>query len=150
MPSAKEWVEYFYPFLFDGEDARYVPPAEMDMALAVAMDFRPACLTDDRQNQAQAHYAAYVAEFRARAKAAGLKGNVTATIAGPIIEKREGDTSVKYATSAAAASASVIKEQLTGPGTPYAAWRALWEICAGATVEGQLPVRRGAIMTGFG
>lgn len=150
MPSAKEWVEYFYPFLFDGADARYVPPSEMDMALVVALDFRPACLTEDRQNQAQAHYAAYVVEFRARTKAAGIQGNVTATVAGPIIEKREGDTSVKYATSANAASSSAIRDQLTGPGTPYAAWRNLWEICSGATVDGQLPVRRGAIITGFG
>lgn len=149
MPTVNEWMNFFYPYLFDGGDLRYIPEADMAMAVAVAEAFRPACLTDDRQNQAQAHYAAYVAEYRAKVLAAGLSMNATGVVAGPIVEKREGDVSVKYATNATTSQAA-IKDQLTGPGTPYAAWQALWEVCVPATVEGQLPVRRGAIMTGFG
>lgn len=150
MATVTEWAEFFYPYLFDGADLRYIPPSEFQMAEAVALDYRPECLSEDRQNQAQAHYAAYVAEFRQRLKAAGLSANITATVAGPIIEKQEGDTRVKYATSATQSSVEQIKGQLTGPGTPYAAWLSMWELCVPGRVEGQLPVRRGAIITAFG
>lgn len=150
MPTVTEWAEYFYPYLFNVDDPRYTPPSEFQMAEAVAVDYRPVCLGEDRQNQAQAHYAAYIVEFRARLKAAGLSGAVTETVAGPIIEKQEGDTRVKYATSATQTSVQQVKDKLTGPGTPYSAWQAMWEMCVPATAEGQLPVRRGAIMTSFG
>lgn len=151
MPSIIEWVEYFYPFMMDGTDTRYIPEADLLMAITVAADYRPACLTTDRQDQAQAHYAAYVAEFRRKLLEEGQITEMTETVSGPIVEKREGDTMVKYATSpGVAVSSAALKAKLTGPGTPYAAWQALWELCVAPVVEGDRPVRRGAIITAFG
>lgn len=157
MPTAQEWAEYFYPFLFDGEDSRYVTPSDFAMALAVAVDFRPSCLTADRQNQAQAHYAAYVSEFRDRLKSIGISSTYsTETVSGPIVEKQEGDVRVKYSESKTSTSGSsaAIKAQLTGPGTAYAAWQALWEICVPATdgtgTGGTVVVPKGAMITRFG
>lgn len=150
MPTSKEWIAFFYPFLFDAEDKRYINDADLTMALAVAEDYRPACLSEDRQNQAMAHYASYIIEFRRRAKEIGAAVSDVAVVAGPIIEEAEGDTSVKYAQTSSSGSIITIKEQLTGPGTPYAAFIALWEICNPSVPDGKAPVRRGAIITAFG
>lgn len=157
MPNPREWMEFFYPYIFDGCDTRFAAEQDLEMALAVAADYRPACLSEDRKNQAQAHYAAYVIEYRDRMKAVNAtNSNVTATVAGPIIEKSEGDVSVKYATSASQTSASQVRSQLTGPGTAFAAWQALYDVCITGEGtpppggDGQLPVRRGAIITSYG
>jgi hypothetical protein len=152
--TAREWFEYFTPHFSNAEDLRYVGEDEIETALDVALPWRPACglLTDAQKDQAQAHYAAYVIEFRAKMAAASATTTIgTAVVAGPIVEKQEGDVRVKYATTGGvAASSSAIKAQLTGPGTSYAAWQALWEVCVPAVVEGDRPVRRGAIVTAYG
>lgn len=157
MPTVREYVRFFYPYIEDGEDPRFVPEQDLDMAIAVAEPYRPACLSEDRQNQAQAHYAVYITEFIARQKANVSKKTTTPTVAGPIIETAQGDTRVKYATSATeTTNVTQLKSNLTGPGTAYSAWQALWEICLPPPETDEngnpisKPVRRGAIMTAFG
>lgn len=168
MPDAREWLEYFYGHFFDGENVNYASPPDVDMALAVGADFRPACLPSDRQNQAQAHYAAYVLEFRNNVKVANLSVSsaMQAVIAGPAIEIQEGTTRVKYSEKASSSSSSSstsvqqIQSNLTGPGTAYAAWYSLWQICElmkldpitglPATPPGVVPVANGGIITRFG
>jgi hypothetical protein len=166
MPDAREWLEYFYGHFFDGENVNYASPPDVDMALAVGNDFRPACLPTDRQNQAQAHYAAYVLEFRNKVKAANLSVSsaMQAVISGPAIEIQEGSTRVKYSEKASSSSSSgsvqQIQSDLTGPGTAYAAWFSLWSICAlmgldpitglPGSPENIVPVANGGIITRFG
>lgn len=156
MPSAEEWVAYYYPFLLDEADPRHVSTSELDMALAVAANERPACLSADRQNEAQAHFAAYVVAFRREAQAAGagLNGGSADVVAGPVVRRREGDLEIQYATSGGATqTVATQRANLTGPGTPYAAWARLAALCGAASdvpTPGVLPVRRGAIVTSAG
>lgn len=157
MPTAEEWVAYFYPFLLDETDPRHVSASELDMALAVAADWRPACLSEDRQNQAQAHLACYVVQYRAQVAASGIGTGAPAEvpIAGPVVERSEGDVTVRYATSGTgiAPATATIRANLTGPNTPYASWEKLHLLCGGASdvgTPGVLPVRRGAIITSAG
>lgn len=153
MPTAEEWLEFFYPSILNGESLAYASPQDRAMALSVAENFRPTCLNAEQQNQAQAHYAAYVLQFRQAMLAAGYSAAETATavVAGPIIEKQEGSTRVRYSEKAAASGGSTsIQLTTTGPGTPYAAWLALWNMCMGITDAGGEVVRRGGIITRFG
>jgi hypothetical protein len=152
VPTAVEWFDFFYPFYTEGTDTRWVPDDEIALAMTLAAAWRPACLPTDQQNQAQAHYAAYVIDYRARAAAAaGTTTLGTAVVAGPIVEKQEGDVRVKYATTGGSGvSSAQTQAQLTGPGTPSAAWKAMWDICVPPVLEGDRPVRRGAIMTAHG
>ena len=152
MATVIEHIGFFYPYLLDEADPRYVPAAILDQAIAVAADWRPTCLSEDRQNQAQAHYVAYLAAVRLQTIAEGAGGTVTETVAGPIIEKAEGDVRVRYATSGGTTTTTTTARNAnTGPNTPYAAWERLWAICAGAELaEGRVPPRRGAIMTSAG
>lgn len=150
MASAIEYVEYFYPHLRDEADPRYVPLADLDTALAVAADYRPTCLPEDRQNQAQAHRAAYEVEFRRQVAAANASAAATEVTAGPLIEKTEGDVTLRWATTGGTTTTAQIKANLTGPGTPYAKWQELNEICTPAVTESTAPPRRGGIITRFG
>jgi hypothetical protein len=95
-------------------------------ALAVAQDYRPSCLSEERQNLAQAHYAAYLLMVRSENER-GVEGEPSRP--GVILEEKEGDDTVKYAAPVADGS----------PSAPYDCWKALRDICA-----------RGAIITRFG
>lgn len=155
MATAIEWFQFYYPYLIDETDARHASIADIDMALIVAAAWRPACLPEDQQAQAQAHRMAYELEFRARVAAmTAAVAAGTEVVAGPVIEKQEGSVSVKYSTSGGTTNTSFasIRNALTGPGTPYAKWQELWALCGGITdlPPGTLPVRRGAITTAFG
>lgn len=159
MADARHWLEFFYGHFFDGENENYVSPPDVDMALLVAVDWRPECLLEDQQNQAQAHYAAYVLDFRQRVRAAGLSVSsaMSAAIAGPAIEIQEGSTRVRYSEKAASSqSVSQIQSTMTGPGTAYAAWFELWRKCTGEVIGGgtgsgsSAVVPRGAIISRYG
>ena len=153
MATAIEWLGFFYPHLLDEADPRHVSIADLDMAMIVAMSWRPACLPVDQQNQAQAHRAAFEIEYRVRVAALTAIAATTNVGAGPIIEKSEGAVSIKYATSGSTTTSfASIRNALTGPGTPYAKWSELWALCGGITdlPPGTLPVRRGSIMTSAG
>jgi hypothetical protein len=146
------WFNFFYPYLSDATNVRYVSPSDIRQAVIIAENYRPKCLGEAQQDQAQAHYAAYVLDFRYRSeKLSSIVGTVnTGTVAGPVIEKREGDTSVKFATSTTTSVNTLAQSQSTGPGTPYAAWDALWGICLGVVAPGEARVRIGGIITRFG
>jgi hypothetical protein len=117
-----EHLAMAYPGITDG-----LPDGVSDWALVVAADYRPSCLSDERQNLAQAHYAAYLLEIRRSSQ--GRTSDPSAP-SGAIVEEREGDVTVKYADPGVS----------SGPGTgPYAAWKSLADICS-----------RGAIITRFG
>ena len=170
MADARTYLEFFYGHFFDGENVNYASPPDVDMALEIASQFRPACLldTDNRKNQAQAHYAAYILEFRNKVKSLNLSVSsaMQAVIAGPAIEIQEGTTRVKYSEKSSSSSSSSssslqqVQSDLTGPGTAYAAWFSLWSLCAlmgldpitglPASPEGVVPVATGGIITRFG
>jgi hypothetical protein len=99
-------------------------PEATTWALLVAQDYRPRCLSEARQNLAQAHYAAYLL-FRRAAESGGGSGEPS----GSIVEEREGDLTVKYAEAGGG----------DGPSSAFASWQALNAICT-----------RGAIITRFG
>lgn len=135
MPDAVEHMRFAYPFLFDANDDRFVPDEDMDWAMGVATAFRPSCLPVELQNLAQAHYAAYV--LSSRLAAPGVFGTVTNTasqnVAGPIVERQEGNVRTKYANGGFGTASSTTTRQsgggLPGPAAPYAAWAALAAMC---------------------
>ena len=153
MPTSLEWMEFFYPSIFNGETIAYASPQDIAMALSVAENFRPSCLPADQQNQAQAHYAAYVLQFREAAKVVGMTATevATAVVAGPIVEKQEGSTRVKYSEKVSTESNNTaqVMSMISGPKTPYAAWLALWNMCLGVDATG-VATKRGGIITRFG
>lgn len=152
MAQADEWLQFFYPNVFDGASRFYASPSEQQTALLIAENFRPSCLSDDMQNQAQAHYAAYILDFRRRANEVGLSADdvATAVVSGPIVEKQEGTTRVKYSEKLLGAGSSSVIAQMTGPGTPYAMWYSLWAQCSGVDVSSGEIVRRGGIISRYG
>jgi hypothetical protein len=86
-----------------------------EWALTVAQDYRPRCLGEDRQNLAQAHYAAYLLSQRGGSSDAGA-----------VTRWKEGDVEITYGGSSSG----------DGPSGPYAAWKAMNDVCvrAGAIV----------------
>lgn len=154
MPTAAEHLAKAYPFLVDSADPRYVSEEVMAWAMAVAEGFRPQCLPEDQQNLAQAHYTAYL--LAARVAAPSTFGTVSSgagkSVAGPIIERQEGDTRVRYADGGSGSSGSSRSGADTGPAAPYAAWRALAEMCGpvAGTDPAATPRYRGGIITRFG
>lgn len=135
MPDAAEHMRFAYPFLFDANDERFVADEDMDWAMAVAAEFRPTCLPTELQNLAQAHYAAYL--LSSRIVAPGVFGTVTSAsaqnVAGPIVERQEGQVRTKYANGGSGSSSTTTTRQagggLPGPAAPYAAWAALAAMC---------------------
>jgi hypothetical protein len=115
-----EHLAMAYPALVAG-----VPADVQAWALTVAQDYRPRCLGEDRQNLAQAHYAAHLLVQRAQAQTTG------GAVAGAITRWKEGDAELTYGGSGA---------ETAGPSSPYAAWKAMNDVC----------VRAGAIITRFG
>jgi hypothetical protein len=91
-----------------------------EWALGVAAAYRPACLGEDRQNLAQAHYAAYLLSQRAQASSES----------GSITRWKEGDVEITYGGAGSD----------DGPSGPYASWKTMNDVC----------VRAGAIITRFG
>jgi hypothetical protein len=156
MPDAREYLEYFYGHFFDGDSINYASPPDVDMALAIANDFRPKCIPEDRQNQAQAHYAAHILEFRKKVKDLNLSVSaaMTAVIAGPAVEVQEGSTRVKYSERAASnTNVAQIQASVIGPGTSYAAWFSLWALCIPGYVDpitGIVATKPGGIITRYG
>lgn len=147
--AAARWLEVFYPSLFDANLISYVPPRDRQMALMVAKSYRPQCLNENMQNQAQAHYAAYVLEFRRRT--GGSVNTINNTAAGPIVEKQEGTTRVRYSdVLLGAANSSSQQLTMSGPGSAYAMWHSLWSQCTGANTVTGAPPRRGGLAVGGG
>lgn len=127
--TAKEYLQLFYPYFFDSTDPRYVVDADIDKFLLAAEAYRPYCLGEEAQNQAQAHYAAYLMDGVYSSKS---PGGVTESVSGPIVRERQGTSEVEYARASDTGPAAA-----TGASTPYARWDAMAAVC-----------RRGAILVG--
>lgn len=119
--TAEEYLALFYPYLSNASDPRYVSPEDKAKFMAAAASKRPACLEEEFQNEAQAHYAAYLMlRTTAQTGAASTGG---ATPSGAIVRERQGNVEVQYAQAGQGAS------DATGPASPYASWYALWSLC---------------------
>jgi hypothetical protein len=118
--TAAEHLAMAYPALVAGAEQ----PVQT-WALSVAQAYRPRCLSEERQNLAQAHYAAYLLAQRAQEQATG------GSEAGAVTRWKEGDVEITYGEGASRADGA--------PSGPYAAWKAMSDICA-----------RGALITRFG
>lgn len=121
MPTPAEHLDLGYPGL-----AEAAGDAATAWAISVAEAYRPGCLPTDRQDLAQAYYAAFLLMGRT-ASAQTVAGQPSRPSL--ILEEKEGDNSVKYADPGVAG----------GYPTAYEAWKRLSDICS-----------RGAITTRFG
>lgn len=131
-----------YPYLLSAADPRFATEQERQDALTLAASYRPGCLTTDRQDVAQAHYAAYLLSNRA-ALTSGTSTSTTAGLpGGEVIEWVEGNVRIKYAPAKAARTTSGTSAGVA-PSDPYAAWSVLNDICVAR-------VRGGAFLTGWG
>ena len=122
----------FFPQYFDPESPLYVDPEIMTQLIWLAEEARPWCLSEDRQNFAQAMYTAYLVSLRNETSS----GQITTPVAGPIVSEKEGDIQVNYA-SPATGSGSKTSERPSSD--PWDAWNRMWSRCG-----------RGAIMTRYG
>ena len=123
--TARENLLFFYPFLFDANDPRFVTANERDIAFkkAESPQYIPACLDEDERNEATAHYVAHILAMRWAVSNAGKivdpnKNRVR-------ISEKEGDTEIRYEV---APKLEILPVGLTI--TPHAAWRRLMNRCA--------------------
>ncbi len=123
-------LQVFFPQYFDEDSPDFVAPDTLIQLIYIAEEARPWCLSDDRQDFAQAMYTAYLVNVRNETST----GASTTPVSGPIIMEKEGDIQVQYAQSATGMSTS--KRPASDP---WDAWNRLWSRCA-----------RGAIMTRYG
>lgn len=115
--TAQEYFTFFYPYFSDSTDPRFAPPETIAAALSLALSRRPSCLLEEAQNEAQAHYAAFLLETR-RAGVEALEGPGTT-----VVKEKQGNVEVQYA------SATASSQAVSGPATPYASWKALNDLC---------------------
>lgn len=150
MPTPLEHLGFAYPYLMDGADTRYVPPDVLAWAISVSEANRPPCLSEEAQNLAQAHYAAYMLETRRLSSLLFSSTTGSTTTSGIVLEKQEGQSRIRYADPRSTGTTI----NTTGGNTPYAAWKALWDRCVGLVDVGTNPggtyVPRGGIITRFG
>jgi hypothetical protein len=115
--TAQEYFDFFYPYFSDVTDPRFVSPEMIAIAMSLAQSHRPACLLEEQQNEAQAHYAAWLLESRRL----GLE--TTGASGATIVKEKQGNVEVQYGSATAASQA------VSGPNTPYASWKALADQC---------------------
>ena len=121
----------FFPQYFDPDSPQFVEPDIMTQLVALAEEARPWCLSEDRQNFAQAMYTAYLVTVRNETSS----GVAITPVAGPVTSEKEGDIQVNYATSQSGTT-TMSKRPASDP---WDAWNRLWERCS-----------RGTIMTRYG
>lgn len=144
-----EHVGFAYPYLLDGADTRYVPPDVLQWAIDSAETMKPTCLSENMQNLAQAHYAAYLLDLRRTQSS--LYSSTTTFNSGIVLEQSQGDTRIRYADPRTTGTGS--STSTTG-NSPYAAWKLLWDRCVisggGTDPDGNPIVPRGGIITRYG
>jgi len=150
MPTVEEHLAFAYPFLFDAADSRFVPQEVLDWAMGVSSAFRPPCLDVERQNLAQAYYAAHLIRQRLGASISFVAASyANAPPAGPVVERQEGDVRVRYAD--VAASAGKVAATTAAAGDPWGAYVALASLCGPVAGNPLVPPRyRGGVITRFG
>lgn len=126
-------LQLFFPQFFDPDSPLYVPPEVLTELIRIAEEARPWCLSEDRQNFAQAMYTAYLVEVRNDTSS----GSSHVPVAGPITSEKEGDITVTYGVTQ---SGSNVQQSSKRPSSdPWDAWSRLWERCG-----------RGSIITRYG
>jgi hypothetical protein len=120
--TVKELLQFILPTY------EMFPQDQIDVALRLAEGYRPDCLTLDKQDEAQALYAAYLLETRQKRES----GSAIGAVAGPIIKEKEGQLERQYADASANGGTYVDQSY-------YGRWKALSDVCA-----------FGAIVTRFG
>lgn len=161
-PTAADVLALLYPFLADAADPRSVPEADRAAALALAANFRPACLVPAVQDIAQAHYAAHLLAARTllttgvTPTSSGASAGTTTTVqdavpAGVVTQYREGNVEVQFSEGAAGSTKTATISQVTSKGVarttvaasdPYSAWFQLASLCGtpgDAVTGGTLP-----------
>ena len=124
-------LQLFFPQYFDPKSDQFVPPDTLTQLIWIAEEARPWCLSEERQNFAQAMYTAYLVGVRNETSSGGS----TIPVAGPITSEKEGDIAVTYATSQSGAT-TMSKRPASDP---WDAWNRMWSRCG-----------RGAILTRYG
>ncbi len=138
MPTPAEWLNFLGP--------QFTNDADKVFALAAAVPYRPACLSTDKQDEAQGYYAAYLLQAKANAllrstvvSSSTDEGGHTTTVitsSGGLKAVRLGDRSEEYfqpstttrdTTTGASASNSV--GQLS-EGDYYTKWNELASLCS--------------------
>ena len=117
----------FLRFIYPSTDS--LDPVQVETALAIAADYRPYCLPEARQDEAQALYAAYLLEDIAARSSGGYVGGY----AGPIVREKEGQLERQYADTTSNDNFN------TRDATFYGRWKELNDLCG-----------IGAIVTRFG
>ena len=121
--TAIEWLNFVYPASVTAD------PTQVTTALTLAADYRPSCLPEARQDEAQALYAAYLLEDVAARSSGGYVGGY----AGPIVREKEGQLERQYADTTGNTNFN------TRDTTYYGRWKELNDLCG-----------FGAIVTRFG
>jgi hypothetical protein len=124
-------LQLFFPQYFDPDSPLFVPPDTLTQLIWIAEEARPWCLSDERQDFAQAMYTSYLVTVRNETSS----GASSVPVAGPITSEKEGDIAITYATSQSGAT-NMSKRPASDP---WDAWNRMWERCG-----------RGAIMTRYG
>lgn len=107
-----------------------IDAGQQAIAVEMAEQYRPACLTDGRADEAVAYYAAWLLYGQLQATAAASAGVVPVGV----VEESLGDQSRKYATSSDAAASTA------DPMGFRARWAGLAALCGrGAIVAGCAP-----------
>lgn len=125
-------LQVFFPQYFDPENPAYVDPDIMIQLVTLAEEARPWCLSQERQNFAQAMFTAHLVSVRNET----ASGKSFIPVSGAIVSEKEGDIAVTYANSASGSNVSISQRPASDP---WDAWNKLWQRCA-----------RGAITTRFG
>lgn len=135
-----QYLQLLYPWYFVTTDLRFVPEATMTGYLQVAGGYRPTCLPDERQNEAQAHYAAYLADEVFRSSL--LTDNSIVSLPRVVKREKEYNVEVEYEYALGKINAGGVA---MAPMSPYQSWYALWKKCrvgGSITVSNAYPCTR--------
>lgn len=98
-----------------------MPPGDKEKALGIAAAYRPACLPEAKQDEAQLLYAAWLLYNRLQQQGSGI-------ILSGVKSLKEGDLAVTYGTA----------EETIDPLGFYGRWKALNDLCGyGAITAGR-------------
>ena len=133
MATAAEYLELLYPYFFVTTDPRYSTPENTTAMLALAEEYRPKCLTENKQNLAVAHYAAYLISSTSQTAASS---GVNPPQAQPVKRWREGEVEQEFFDGR-------VGSEGISPLSPYDAWYRLYKLCRGGIVVSDAFCQRG-------
>ncbi len=127
--TPQQYLDTLYPWFNKSEDLRFVSPDQMASYLTIAGGYAPTCLSLEKQNEAVAHYAAYLAQT-------GINEEAGLLPAQQVKREKEGDVEVEYVSSASSSAG------IMAPINAYQKWLALFQMCrtGGIVVSTAIPV----------